>query len=137
MIDPAIAEALSYPLLAIACLATVFSFLLLTISWQSLPHSIPAHFGITGRPDRWSGRWVLFLYPAIQSGACVMLWLKRDEEFLLIWTFAVIPTLLAYILWQSIRIARKESERLHPALLFGILALIVVPAIAKGMLTGK
>jgi hypothetical protein len=137
MIDPAVAKALSYPLLAVAFLATAFSLFLLATSWQSIPSSVPAHFGITGRPDRWTGPWMLFLYPALQSGACVMIWLKRDEELILLWTFALIPALLAYILWESIRIARKNSERLHPLAVYGLLALIAVPAAARGVLTGE
>jgi uncharacterized membrane protein len=34
-------------------------------SWPLLPETIPHHFGVSGKPDAWSGKWILWLLPGI------------------------------------------------------------------------
>jgi len=36
-------------------------------SYPRLPDSIPVHFGLTGEADRWGGRWMIFLTPAVAT----------------------------------------------------------------------
>ena len=38
--------------------------------YPRLPEQIPVHFGVKGEPDRWGGRWMIFLLPMI--GAAVL-----------------------------------------------------------------
>jgi uncharacterized membrane protein len=34
-------------------------------SWPRLPETIPHHFGASGKPDAWGGKWTLWLLPGI------------------------------------------------------------------------
>jgi hypothetical protein len=34
-------------------------------SWPLLPETIPHHFGVSGKPDAWGGKWILWLFPGI------------------------------------------------------------------------
>jgi hypothetical protein len=34
-------------------------------SWPLLPDNIPHHFGGSGKPDAWGGKWILWLLPGI------------------------------------------------------------------------
>jgi len=36
-------------------------------SYPQLPESIPIHFGLSGEPDGWGGRWTIFLMPVIAT----------------------------------------------------------------------
>jgi hypothetical protein len=137
MLDPAVLDALRYPLIALALLANVFSALTLATTWQSVPASVPAHYGITGRPDRWSGRWVLFLLLAVQTGVNVTLWLQRGDDLFFAWCLALVSILMAYVIWATIRIAQKQAERLHPLALYGMVALIAAPPLLRSLVTGK
>ncbi|MBS1790416.1 MAG: DUF1648 domain-containing protein [Acidobacteria bacterium] len=52
------------------CLSVVFLALCWWVavsSYPSLPETIPVHFGISGEPDNWGGRWMIFLLPTIAS----------------------------------------------------------------------
>jgi hypothetical protein len=40
-------------------------------SWGNLPESIPIHFGITGQPDHWGSKSILWLLPTM--GTCLYL----------------------------------------------------------------
>lgn len=137
MIDAATADALQYPLLALALLANGFSVLLLVTTWQSIPASVPAHFGITGRPDRWGGRWILLVLVAVQAGMTLLLGLRLRGELLAAWCVALIAILMAYVLWSTIRIAQRKADRMQPMVLYGLIALLAAPPILYGLLTGK
>jgi uncharacterized membrane protein len=50
---------------ALAAIALFFHIGLVAYSWSSLPERIPHHFNAAGVPDRWGGRWILILLPAI------------------------------------------------------------------------
>ena len=43
-------------------------------SYPRLPDSIPVHFGVTGDADRWGGRWMIFLTPAIATTIFAVDW---------------------------------------------------------------
>ena len=131
MLDPAVVEALRYPLLALAVLANLLSALLIAVSWQSLPAEIPAHFGITGRPDRWGGRWNLFLLLGIQTALNIVMSFQGSEEPLLMWIQCMTSLLLAFVVWSTIRVARREADRINTLILFGLLALMIVPAMTR------
>lgn len=49
-----------------ACVIGLALHLLLVLfSWSSLPERIPHHFDAAGTPDRWGGKWILILLPAV------------------------------------------------------------------------
>jgi hypothetical protein len=131
MLDPALSDALHYPLLALAILANLISALLIASTWQSLPSTIPAHFGLSGEPDRWGGRWHLFLLLAVQSGTNVAFLISGTTGLILNWLQAITSILFAFVVWSTIRVALGEARRLHPAILYGLMALMIVPAIAQ------
>ncbi len=128
MLDAAVLESLRYVCLALAALSNLFTVVLIATTWQSLPRSIPAHFGITGRPDRWGGRWHLLLVCAIQTVVNAAMFLASQDQPFVSYFQAMIGVLMAYSVWSTIRIAKGEATRLNPLILYGILALLVVPA---------
>ena len=124
-----------------ACLAVMPSLLLLR-AWNSLPDEIPVHFGFSGRPDRWGGRWqawivpcvALAIYGAFSTAGGTWGWMlgrrselpRGIEPLLLIRMF--VDLLMTYITWGSIRVARKEAEGLNLVVLLGLLLLTLAPA---------
>lgn len=38
------------------------------LAWDSLPATIPTHFGISGEPDGWGPRWTIILLPLLAIG---------------------------------------------------------------------
>jgi hypothetical protein len=137
MFDPAVEEGLRYPLWVLAFLAIGFSLLVLATTWRSIPQSVPSHFGISGRPDRWNGRWVLFLLLAVQAGTMASLLLATGNDLLFAWCMAVTSILMSYVIWGTIQVAQQRAERLNPFVLYGLVALLVIPPMLKGVLTGK
>lgn len=137
MIDPKAAEALRYPLLVLGILSAVFSVLLLAITWQSIPKSVPTHFGLSGRPDNWGGKWIFFLLLAVQAGVLIPLMLVPDNDLMAAWCMSFVSVLLAYAVWGTIQVAQQQADRLNPVILYGLLGLVVIPPMLKGILTGK
>jgi len=35
--------------------------------YPRLPERVPVHFGLTGKADRWGGRWMIFLIPLVST----------------------------------------------------------------------
>ncbi len=124
-----------------ACLAVLPALLLLR-AWSSLPEEIPVHFGFSGRPDGWGGRWqawivlcvALVIYAAFSGAGGTWGWMlgrrsevpRGIEPLLLIRIF--VDLLMTYITWGTIRVARKEAERLNSPVLSGLLLLTFAPA---------
>ena len=124
-----------------ACLAVLPALLLLR-AWSSLPHEIPAHFGLSGKPDRWGGRGQAWLIPLVAvvvygafshaSGAWGWLLGRQADvpngmEPLLLMRLPI-DLLMTYITFGTIRVARKEAEGLDWRVLYGLLLLTVAPA---------
>lgn len=58
--------------LEIAALAGILcTFLAILQSWGNLPETIPIHFGISGQPDNWGSKPILWLLPTM--GTCIYL----------------------------------------------------------------
>ena len=126
-----------------ACLAVLPTLLLLR-AWNALPDEIPVHFGFTGRPDRWGGRWqawivplvalVIYLAFSLATGAWNWL-LGRPAEMPpglepMVLLRLPIEALMTYITWGTVRVALKEAERLDWRILLAILLLTLAPAFA-------
>ncbi len=137
MFDPAVEEGLRYPLWVLAVLALGFSVLLLATTWRTIPRSVPAHFGITGRPDRWGGKWVLFLLLAVQAGMVASLFLGPGSRLLFAWCMALTSILMTYVIWGTIQVAKQRSDKLNPLILYGLVALLAIPPMLTGFLTGQ
>ncbi|MFD1141637.1 DUF1648 domain-containing protein [Larkinella insperata] len=55
-------------LLIIGQLALIFGY------YPQLPETIPVHFGLAGKPDRWGGRGNLFVVPGLSVFFFVLFW---------------------------------------------------------------
>jgi hypothetical protein len=129
-------------------LALAFApFLIVVRCWATLPSKIPAHFDFLGRPDRWGGRWQIWLYPVISLplyalfGAKMRMlpWLGAqlaDTRMITLLAPAELlaGTLIAYVCWMSVKVARREAAGLHRAFFNSLVALLVVDTVAATML---
>jgi uncharacterized membrane protein len=51
--------------IAIAVAAVLTNFVMVAMRWSDLPEKVPRHYGLTGRPDHWSPKGVIWIYPGI------------------------------------------------------------------------
>jgi uncharacterized membrane protein len=56
---------LSLACTAIALAATLANFIFVGMRFGDLPAQVPRHYGFTGKPDAWSGKGVIWVYPAM------------------------------------------------------------------------
>jgi low affinity Fe/Cu permease len=125
-------------------LAGVFALLfILALSWTALPGEIPRHFGLSGEPTAWSGRWSLivpmgialaiyigftllnraphifnFPWPITEQNARVQYRLARS---MMTWLKALIVWMFALIAWSQVRVAHGESDTVSPFMIMGFL----------------
>ncbi len=124
----------------IACVATVIG------AWNKLPEQIPHHFGFSGKPDAWGGKWMLVFLPAIAFvmylGLTVLsrfphkfnYWWPITEQNALQqcrvavsmvgWLKVEIVWLFAFITWTVVRTALGRSEGLGSAFLPVVLGVV-------------
>jgi uncharacterized membrane protein len=117
-----------------AVCALVLHIVIVFQAWWTLPDQIPAHFGITGQPDRWGSKKEIWLLPALSVVIYVgMTVLSRyAPKFNYLWEItpanaarqyqlarslvtalkAEVIALFAIISWQSIRVAMNRAEGL-------------------------
>jgi|SRR5208283_616182 len=139
------------PLEIIALIAALLPLLIILRAWDTLPDEIPAHFGITGRPDRWGGRWQAWILPVLALGCYgafsfitgTWQWvmgrqpaLPRGME-LLLYMKPMIGLMLGYVSQGTVRVARKEAEGLNPWVMYGLVALLIAPGIALALTVKK
>ncbi|MBA3974819.1 MAG: hypothetical protein C0504_11455 [Candidatus Solibacter sp.] len=143
-IDIEILEALRWPLEAVGLLGLIGLVLLAAMNYARLPGTVPHHFGITGRPDRHGGRWILLLmcaialamYAGMSAGGDTFGLLtgqaaaKPGEALMLAWTKGVLMLTLCHCVRSMIRVARGEAGRMNVAVLWGLIALTLVPVVA-------
>lgn len=114
--------------------------------WPLLPETIPHHFGVSGKPDAWGGKWILWLLPGISLVLYVGLtilsryphiynypWLITEKnaaaQYHLARTMigalkAEIVLIFAYLQWQTIQVALGKAEGLGIAFLPAFLLLV-------------
>jgi hypothetical protein len=55
-----------------SALAVVLAWVIAIREYPTLPARFPAHFGITGRPDRWGSRRMVWFMPAVGTAIYVL-----------------------------------------------------------------
>lgn len=59
---------------SVALIVLMLGWWVAASSYPRLPDSIPVHFGVSGDADRWGGRWMIFLTPAIATTIFAVDW---------------------------------------------------------------
>ncbi len=127
----------------LALTGVVAGLTLLAVVWTALPGEIPRHFGFSGEPTAWSGRWsavfpivlatglyvgltIIARYPHIfnfpyeitATNAAIQYRLARS---MIIWLKAVCVWMLVLIVWSQARVATGAAEGVDPLMIFGFL----------------
>ena len=143
--------AFRWPLEILSLAFALAPLLIMLRSWDTLPDEIPAHFGITGKPDRWGGKWQAWAVPIISIGMYAVFstisgtwqWLLGQPTGLpngiqpLLLLKPGIGLLMTYVTWMTVRVARKEAEGLNPWILYGLVALMLAPVVGLGLTAHK
>ena len=135
---------LRWPLEIVAFGLALVPVLSLLLAWGSLPSQIPAHFGPTGHPDRWSSRsqlWILpvlalVVYGFMSEASGTWAWvldgrmdLSAGAEIPLLFK-PVVGLLIAYSSEMLIRIARKQGEVPNGWFMCGFMMLLLASPLA-------
>ena len=142
-IDPAILDALRWPLEALSLLAFIGLALLVVTNWPSLPDRVPMHFGITGQPDRYGRRWSFLIMPVVAVALYVTMSLPGDtigllsgeapsdpdSAFMLAWMKAIMMMLMCFCVWTIARVARGQARRMNVFVVLAFIGLIMVPGV--------
>lgn len=105
-------------------------------SYPRLPERIPVHFDLTGKPDRWGGRWMIFLLPLIGTQICAVDWyiinrLSGTPQMPLAMLAPLhfltleLALLFAYINWRMTEVAFGRAEGLGVWFLLVVLLVIL------------
>jgi uncharacterized membrane protein len=146
-IDPAVLDALRWPLELLSLLGLAALLGLVAVNWSTLPEELPMHFGINGKPDRYGSRWQLLILPAVGIAVFVGMsmsagtheWLagiateKPFEAIMLVWTKTVVMALMCYCVWTIIRVARKQAEGMNIIAMFGMVGLMMLPLLVRAV----
>jgi uncharacterized membrane protein len=146
-IDPAVLDALRWPLEMLSLLGLAALLGLVAVNWSTLPDELPMHFGINGKPDRYGSRWQLLILPVVgiatfagmSVGAGTLDWVvgtapeKPLEAFMLVWTKTVVMALMCYCVWTIIRVARKQAEGMNIFVMFGMVGLMMLPLLVRAV----
>lgn len=132
---------LRWPLEAASLLFALAAILYPLTQWASLPGQIPCHYGLSGRPDRWGGRWTLVLMIVMTAGlyaglsvsdrSLALIGGAEDEftrrEATLLCLKTGVSAAFAYIIWVTVRVAQKRAEKASVLVICAILAAMVLP----------
>lgn len=127
----------------LALAGVVGGVLLLVFIWADLPSEIPRHFGFSGEPTAWSGRWSAILpivvavalylgltllnraphvfnypWPITQRNAAIQYRLARS---MVTWLKAICVLMMVSIVWSQTRVALGDADGISPFLIFGFL----------------
>lgn len=131
---------------ALAALGLAALVVLAVVYWSRLPQRIPVHFDFRGQPDRWSGKAMFALLPAIgaviYAGLTVLsrfphsynyLWpitpQNAERQYLIARRMVIILKtlvvwLFAGIVWGTVQVALQLHPTLSPWLVYVPLALV-------------
>jgi hypothetical protein len=141
--DPSLVAMLRWVLegLSLAALLAVCFYVLQ--QWSEIPARVPSHFDWRGRPDSWSGRWILFLMLAVLAALYVgmsvaggtLQLIEGDvetnmrEALTLGFTKLGAVLLTGYAIVTMVRVARGQAEKLQVLLIVVFAAAMSLPAI--------
>ncbi|MBL8190432.1 MAG: DUF1648 domain-containing protein [Acidobacteria bacterium] len=137
-------------ILLIDTLAIVFLILCWWVAlgaYPRLPEKIPVHFGISGEPDNWGGRWMIFLMPVIATLIVALNWfiftrlkgspkMPAAMELPLHLLFLELPALFTYITWRMTEVAFGRAQGLGVWFL-PVLVLVTMGTSAWMIVAGK
>ena len=125
-------SALDLVLDAVAFAGLVVCIVIAVSSWGELPEKIPHHFGFSGRPDSWGGKWVLAFLSAVSLvmyvGATILsryphrfnYWWAINEHnaarqyrvavSMMGWLKVEVVWLFTFITWTTVRTGLGKSE---------------------------
>lgn len=120
---------------ATAVLLVLAAWVLAASSYQHLPEQIPTHFGITGRPDGWGPRVMVFFLPALQTVILTFMIMADlgkpagDQADVLPLVRLGTTLLLSYLLWATVQTSLGRQEGLGiwllPATLLPVAGLLL------------
>jgi len=130
----------------LAAVGVMLGTLIIAQAWPTIPNTIPIHFGISGKPDDWGSKEILWLFPLLCLVMDVgFLFLSRyPHEFnyphpitlenaprqyqlarlLLAWLKTEVIWLFAFIDWQIIQAASGTITTLNMGL-FLVMVLVI------------
>lgn len=136
----------------ITILAIAASFVLVGINYAQLPDEIPVHFDLSGHPNSWGPKIIIWVLPGIMSAtAGFLLWLStmphnlnypvkitpenaafqyKKTRLVLRWLSFVTAGMTFYLSWKTIQIALGKASQLDPWFLWVFLSLIGASVIA-------
>lgn len=146
------ASPFTWVLEGVTLVGVIVSFWLAISTWKSLPPIIPVHFGITGTPDSWGIKEVLWFFPVLNvifymvfalvsrhphtfnypvaitpENAAQQYYIGRQ---LLTWMKTELTWLFAFIEWQVIQVSLGGISRFN---LLGILIFSTMIFITVGI----
>jgi uncharacterized membrane protein len=137
----------------VALLAIAAQILMIALAWDTLPADVPRHYGLSGQPDAYAGKAILWSLPIISlflwglltaAGYLARVKLKRPNSGPTAETGAVkslvtalkaeIGLLFLYIIWRTLAVARGDASGLGPLFLplfLAVTAVIVIVGIVN------
>jgi uncharacterized membrane protein len=128
---------------AIAAAGVLVNFIFVALRFSDLPDRVPRHYGFTGRPDAWSGKGIIWVYPSIAlvmlvAMTCVLITtshkLRPEELSADIRRMSALCAFLSLVTlgltMRTVAVAGKRAEGLGrlflPFFMVGLVALMVV-----------
>ncbi|UCE64963.1 MAG: DUF1648 domain-containing protein [Candidatus Zixiibacteriota bacterium] len=127
----------------------IYNAFVLLRNWESIPDTVPSHFGLDGRPDAYAGKSSLLLLPIVGFAIYLALTIldRYPHLFSYIWKITpenayrqyqlagtMLSALKAEVIWifnyivlTAIKISTGNSERLSPLFLPILLVVIFGP----------
>lgn len=148
MNDPDLLALLRWVFEALSLAALLAALVWLKMQLDDIPERIPVHFGITGKPDRWGGRWHLALYVAFLLAVYIgmsiaggtpdlfagQIQTQATERFILSYVKCGVVLMFFYVFWITIRVARGQASRFNLFVPLGMVVLTLIPSV---LLTSK
>ena len=148
MNDPDLVQLIRWIFEVLSVSVLIGTLLWLKTQLSDLPERLPCHFGITGKPDRWSGRWIILLVLAVLLATYVGMSIAGNslelitgspgatltpkqtfDRLMLSFVKFGSTALMAHSLWTTIRVGRGQAERYNILVPIAFAALTILPAI--------
>jgi hypothetical protein len=67
----------------LSLLLVIIIFAMLAVHWSQFPDRVPAHYGVSGRPNGWHGKGFLFILPGMAAFVWILLTVAENEQRLI------------------------------------------------------